>query len=233
MRITDFFALIAKPLAFVLIVISIGTVAGTYYQPSAHTMRWVMRHLNLCTELNIAAWTESILFLLCGLSFVPLGWGRSKELEMPPTIRYTSMLAAVGCCFLAVDEAFCVHEIVCHIMDQAMGRLGTDLPEGSPSNTWVLLYAPPALIALALVVHSHWREIGKITVSAKLQQRARQCLIAALIAGPCVLLSEVLGNKLWDPDSSQLMPRIEELFEVAVLAALIATNTLIAKGHDL
>jgi len=182
---------------------------------------------------NLGALFQGSLFLFCSLSFVPLGWGPAAKNQTGRAARWLWRLAAIGCCFLALEEIFLFHKALSRIIEDTIG-LSKMIPMLGHGHAWLPVFAVAALAGLILFVLSYWKQIGAIENTVRLRSQARTLLIVALAALGVDILCEAGEAFMKHLGSSHtLFGWLEETVEMVCVLSFLGCNTCIAEGQRL
>ena len=233
MRITDFVELIKLPLLAAFVAFSAGTGLALTCRPSSILVQRGLTQFNLATECNLATWFEASVFLLCALTFVPLGCSQAAGPHIQRRSRVLFVIFALGCCFLSLDESVAIHERLGDAFERKSHILaGTALDERG--FTWVLLYAPAGFAGVGAMVWLYGGLIGRLPPSDRARRWARLSLWIVVASIATVFATEIIEAVLVTYGRQDTpLGFVEETAELAVLYSLIACNTIIAKRLSL
>ncbi len=208
-----------------------GTFVAFAFGEPTTKLEWMLYKVDLRAEKNLATWFQSVMFLLVGLSFVPMaetaGQGGSRRLASA-----FFLLVAVGCVGLSADEAVGIHERIGVHLESATGLLD-DTGVEKRGFSWVLVYGPVALLVLGFVTREMLAAIRRMPGAPSSRRLTRAILGAALLAVPSILVLEVIQGFTWSrgtPDT--IFPCFEEAAEVIALSCLLLCNARVQRALD-
>lgn len=233
MKIHEFFILISRSLLILVSIFIIGTfIASTGYS-FVDDWIWIFEKLNLRKETNFATWFESVLFVLCSLSFVMIGWSKGSSRIMSIFSKYFFRLTALASFFFSADEVVSVHEHLGVRLEQNTGLFEQTALEAK-GFSWVLLYAPVVLIGLVVIIFIFYKLISKMPGRSEDRRWAFIYVALFSIGIPSVIVLEVFEGFYWMQGSlNTFLPCFEESLELITLCSFIACNTLIARAYQL
>ena len=221
-------------IAFLLV---LSTFLSWFFVPlEGEWSRWhrILSALDLRREGNVATWAESVLFLVWALSFAVIGWsGPNPTLRLTWPTRWFFRLAAVGACFLSLDEATTFHEMVGMSIERK-----TNLTDGTALEgfgyMWTLVYTPIVVVGIVLMIYCLRPLITGMPAREAEKRRAW-----ALIAAVCILVLAVLGWEALEACMrlagavNTVLQCLEETTELAWIGSAVTLNMLIARSHGL
>lgn len=164
-------------------------------------------------EGTIATWYSSLLFLMAGLSFVPMGWldpNRSRE-KIPVWIFRVNAFAFT---FFSLDEMVSIHERIGVIIEKVIPGLPVIRPD-QPGLSWVFVYGPIVLVGVLLsgYAYARWFKMAYGSVNRGFVW----VLGLAFVCVPLIILMELVGGII--------QAAIEESLEIAIISTLIYANS--------
>ena len=228
MKVIDLIERLLKPAALIAVLCVIGTFAANYLQGQSDSLDFFLRKLDLRHEGSLATWFESCLFLLCGMSFVMLGWKRERSQITSTLFRYVLILAALGCIFASADESATIHESM-----EVRVRHSAGIPDEAPVAAFLFLYAPVVLTALGIITYILFKLISKMPGPKASRRLAKIFLLAAVVAIPAVMLLESLEYYYnYYSHWPRVMLCLEESMELVAIFGLLGSNYLIARSYE-
>ena len=215
--------------AFFAVVTLVAPAAGDPTQG----LGWVAGQFDLRLEGNIGAWYESVVFLVCAVSFAPLAAAGARRERVGRAWGLLFLVCALAFVFVALDEMTEIHERVGRKIEARTGFL-RDTKISGHGFTWVLVYGPVAGLAFAGLAWGLGRLALRLPEGGG-RRRALGGLIIALVSVPLVLACEVTEGYLkltGSAASGDLLSCMEEVFEFGVCLGLIACNLTLSEGHD-
>jgi hypothetical protein len=224
LNIRELLRLLWWPLVGICLLVSAHAFFAHYTQGRSKLLDYLNEIVDLCEERTFGSWFESLLFVFTGLSFFLV----SCLPALPTFGKPLLLLMALGFCFLSVDEALSLHEFMGYELEQATGIVeGTALDQRGYS--WVLLYAPIALVVFAFIFHSY-RRIFK-TMESPI---ARNCFFLGWgVLGLVVLFEAIAGWSILERSEFLVLPCFEEMSELVFLMLFYTANLLIAEKAEL
>ncbi len=231
MNLRDFIEMLSRPLMVILLILMAGTFLSVAIGEPTGNWSWRLNKLNLAREGNLATWFESVVFLICGLSFAMIGWSRNTSVLTDLMRRMFQGVALISC-FFAADEMLQIHEEMGEKVD-SVTTIFQETTLAKVEFSWILIYGPILLVGLALFVYIIRKQSSILSLFQEVP-RAKIYLIVAISCVPAILGFEAIEGYLWSHGNKQNMfPFFEESFEVIALYSFIRFNTIIAKSHDL
>ncbi len=223
-------AVLLAPVVAVLMAVTFAL----YFNAFAGTPLYnVLAELNLRWERTVGVWAESVIFLICAMSFAPIGWADPSRSGLRVHETWFFRLVAIGLCFFAVDEYASIHELAGRLFERQTRMLeGTSLDRIGFS--WVVLYGPACVFAL----YGIFRIIRKM-ISAMPAPEGQERLAIRLLWGSCgcalmIPLFEIAESYLWSLGSKEtVLLCFEESFELLALYGFILCTNLVARRYDL
>lgn len=233
MRVTEFFRLLIKPVVVIAIIFIIIPFVAYFYGENEDIISIALKKLDLRNEGTFAAWYESILFILCGITFALIGWSKKAEDFLSRFIQLFFRLMSLACIFMSADEAIELHESMGRKIEHKTGIFDqTSLQEIGFS--WILVYGPIALIGIVIIASIYKNVLIRLPLDNNQVRSVKKYLMCALAGIPFVISLEIFEGYLWYADQKNvLLPCFEEMLEVFVISCFIWCNYLIAKFSDL
>jgi len=195
-----------------------------YTQGMSRILDYLNAIIDLREERTVAAWFETILFALTGISFFLV----SRHPVLPKFGKNLLILTALGFCFLSADEMLSLHEFLGYELEQATGIV-EDTRLDNLGYSWVLIYGPAALVVCGLVSGLYHR-----IVKTSRNRSASICFLLAWLAVEMTVLCEaVAGWGILLQKDLSLIPCFEESFELVFLMLFYSANLLIAEAAEL
>ncbi len=225
MKISEFFEAIFKYLVTVSLLIILMTFASSMDLPpiGSPMEKWKIRHiilymLDLKHEGTIATWWSSLLFLMAGLSFVPMGWPRPGQYQEKIPI-WIFRLNAFAFTFFSLDEMVSIHERIGVMIEKMTKTLPVIRPE-QPGLSWVFVYGPIVLVGIITIGYAYARYFN--AAYGSMLRGFVWILLLALVCVPVIILMELAGG--------MIQASIEEALEIAVICTLIYVNSRLSKA---
>jgi hypothetical protein len=224
LKIRELLRLLLWPLTGICILLSAQVFFAHYTEGMSKTLDYLNAIIDLREERTIGTWFESILFVITGLSFFLV----SRHPALSKVGKTLLVLMALGFCFLSADEALVLHEFMGYELEQATGIV-KDTALEQRGFSWVLIYAPAALVVFALV-SGQYRRMTKTSP----ERAASICWLLAWVAVELVVLFEVAaGWSILQRSEFQILPCVEEPMELVFIMLFYSANLLIAEQSEL
>jgi hypothetical protein len=224
LKIRELLRLLLWPLIILCLLVIAQAFFACYTQGMSKLLDYLNAIVDIREERTIGTWFESILFVITGLSFFLV----SRHPALPKFGKIMMVLMALGFCFLSADEALVLHEFMGYQLEQATGIV-EDTALEQRGFSWVLIYAPVALVVCLLVSHQY-RRLTKD--SAK--RAASICWLLAWVAVELVVLFEVVaGWSILQRAEFKTLPCFEEALELVFIMLFYSANLLIAEESEL
>ena len=195
----------------------------------------VLELLDLRKENTLATWFSSIVFLVVGVGFLLLGWGTASNFTISHLNQGIFRLATIGAILLSADEVASVHETAGKWFGRFAAKVLTSLPVDDKGFSWVILFAPIALLGLIIVIFVLYKIIINMpTITDWECYAAYIALSTAFVCLPGVFILELFE---WQSHSLKIgitiLSCFEEAFEMLGMYSLFFTTTLIARQYEL
>ncbi len=195
----------------------------------------VLELLDLREENTLATWFSSIVFLTVGIGFLLLGWGIASNYSISRLTRRMFQLATIGAILLSADEIGSVHETVGKWFGRFSTEIITSLPVDDKGFSWIILFAPIALIGLIIIIFMLYKIIINMpTITDWECYAAYIALFTAFVCLPGVFVLEFLEWHSFSlKQGTSILTCFEEAFEMLGMYSLFFTATLVAKQYKL
>ncbi len=209
-----------------------GTAAAWAQERLTGRVSLFIHVFDLQREYVIATWIESLLFVLCALVFVLLGWSPASKTALNPLRRFIYRCFAFGFFVLAGDEMLMLHERVGEALQKMTGFLKDTPAEGTPF-AWMIFYGPAAVAVVAAML---WASVGLLRRCPLRDavRRGTRALGAAVAMVAVAFAAEAAAAYLaahgtWNTP----LPVFEESAELAALLSFAWAHLEIAFGYEL
>lgn len=224
MKIRELLRLLLWPLIILCLLVSAHVFFAHYTQGLSKLLDYLNSIIDLREERTIGTWFETLLFAITGVSFFLV----SRHPALSKFGRTMLVLMALGFCFLSADEALVLHEFMGFELEQATGIV-KDTALEQRGYSWVLLYAPAAMVVCGLVSRQYYR-----MTKTSWNRAASICYLLAWLMIELVVLLEVAdGWSILQRNEWTVLPCFEEFFELAFLMLFYSSNLLIAEEAGL
>lgn len=224
MKIRELLRLLLWPLIAICLLLSAQVFFAHYTQGMSKILDYLNAIIDLREERTIGTWFESVLFVITGLSFFLV----SRHPALSKFGKTLLILMALGFCFLSADEALVLHEFMGYELEQATGIV-KDTALEQRGFSWVLIYAPAALVVFALV-SGQYRRMTKTSP----ERAASICWLLAWVAVEIVVLVEVAaGWSILQRAEIHILACFEEAMELVFIMLFYSANLLIAEQSEL
>ncbi|NOU36228.1 MAG: hypothetical protein HOO88_05620 [Kiritimatiellaceae bacterium] len=224
MKVRELLRLLLWPLIILCLLVIAQAFFAYYTQGTSKLLDYLNAIIDLREERTIGTWFESILFVIAGLSFFLV----SRHPALPKPGKALLVLMALGFCFLSADEALSLHEFMGYELEQATGIV-KDTRLDQRGYSWVLLYAPIAVV-IAGLLFSFYRRMIKAAAS----KAPGICFLLAWVAVGLVVLCEAVdGLSILERADLSILPCFEESLELVFIMLFYTANLLIAEKADL
>lgn len=224
MKIRQLLRLLLWPLIGICFLCSAQMFFAHYTQGMSRLLDYLNAIIDLREERTVSTWFETLLFALTGISFFIV----SRHPALPKFGKTLLVLMALGFCFLSADEMLSLHEFMGYELEQATGIV-KDTTLDQRGYSWVLLYAPAALVVCALISRFYY-----CMTRSSWNRAASICYLLAWVAVELVILCEIAAG--WGISKRldlSLVPCFEESLELVFLMLFYSANLLIAEEADL
>lgn len=224
MKIRELLRLLLWPLIAICLLLSAQVFFAHYTQGMSKILDYLNAIIDLREERTIGTWFESVLFVITGLSFFLV----SRHPALSKFGKTLLVLMALGFCFLSADEALVLHEFMGYELEQVTGIV-KDTALEQRGFSWVLIYAPAALVVFALV-SGQYRRMTKTSP----KRAASICWLLAWVAVEIVVLFEVAaGWSILQRAEIHILACFEEAMELVFIMLFYSANLLIAEQSEL
>ncbi|MFA7256815.1 MAG: hypothetical protein WC047_04505 [Kiritimatiellales bacterium] len=224
MKFRELLRLLLWPIVGVCILLSAQAFFAHYTQGQSKLLDYLNGIIDLREERTIGTWFETLLFALVGISFFVV----SRHPALPRFGKILLVLMALGFCFLSADEMLSLHEFMGYELEQATGIV-KDTALDQRGYSWVLLYAPAAIVVCGFVSRQYFR-----MTKTSWNRAASICYLLAWLAVELVVLLEMIdGWSILERIDLSIVPCFEESFELVFLMLFYSANLLIAEEADL
>lgn len=222
MKLRELLRLLLWPIIGVCLLLSAQAFFAHFTQGESKLLDYLNAIIDLREERTVGTWFEGMLFALTGVTFFLV----SRHPALPKFGKGLLVLMALGFVFLSADEVLSLHEFLGYELEQATGIV-KDTRLDQRGYSWVLLYAPAALIVAGFLFNFYRR----MTQNNK---AARVCFALAWVSVGLVVLGEVVdGMSILERADLSVVPCIEESMELVFLLLFYAANLLIAEKAEL
>ncbi len=195
----------------------------------------VLELLDLREENTLATWFSSIVFLTVGIGFLLLGWGTNSNYSISRLTRGMFQLATIGAILLSADEIGSIHETIGKWFGRFSTEIITSLPVDDKGFSWIILFAPIALIGLIIIIFLLYKTIINMpTITDWECYAAYIALFTAFVCLPGVFVLEFFE---WHSSSlnegATILTCFEEAFEMLGMYSLFFITAQVAKQYDL
>lgn len=225
MKVRELLRLLLWPLvagALILVLLTFVTWAA---EGQSNLLDYLLGIIDLREERTFGTWFESLLFVLTGLSFFLV----SRHTKLPLFGKGLFVLMALGFCFLSADESLALHEFLGYEFEQATGIVD-DTALAQRGYSWILLYAPVALIVFGLLIRFYHSMFKAMTGNLA---RNIFCLGWVAVGGVVFLEATEGWSFLAGTDRLSMLTCVEESIELTALLLLYTSNLLIAESFEL
>ncbi len=224
MKVRELLRLLFWPLVGLCILVSAQAFFAHYTEGMSKLLDYLNAIIDLREERTIGTWFESILFVIAGFTFFLV----SRHPALSKFGKTLLILMALGFCFLSADEALVLHEFMGYELEQATGIV-KDTALEQRGFSWVLIYAPAALVVFALV-SGQYRRMTKTSP----KRAASICWLLAWVAVEIVVLFEVAaGWSILQRAEIHILACFEEAMELVFIMLFYSANLLIAEQSEL
>lgn len=224
MKIREMLRLLLWPLIGLCILFSAQTFFAQYTQGSSRLLDYLNGILDLREERTVGTWFETLLFAVVGVSFFLV----SLHPALPKFGKALLVMMTLGFIFLSADEMLSLHEFMGYELEQATGIV-KDTRLDQRGYSWVLLYAPAAMVICGMVSTLYYR-----MVKLSWNRPASICYLLAWVTVELIVLCEMIdGWSILEKVDLSFVPCFEESFELVFLMLFYSTNLLIAEDADL
>jgi hypothetical protein len=224
LKIRELLRLLLWPLIGLCVLVGAQAFFAHYTEGMSKLLDYINAIIDMREERTIGTWFETLLFALTGISFFLV----SRHPALSKIGRTLLVLMALGFCFLSADEMLSLHEFMGYELEQATGIV-QDTRLDQRGYSWVLLYAPAALVVCGLVSGQYYR----MTKTSR-TRAASKCYLLAWLAVELVVLCEMIdGWSILENMDLSVVPCIEESMELVFIMLFYAANLLIAEEADL
>jgi hypothetical protein len=208
------------------------TAASYVQERSTGHVSVVLHVFDLQREYVIASWIESLLFVLCSVTFSLLGWSPSSTTIFTAWQRWLYRICALAFFVLAGDEMLMLHERIGEVLQAHAGILAGTGADHTPFS-WVLVYLPPAAAVCVALLWTSGRLIARIA-DAPARTFGLGCLIGAVSMIVVVFATEIAAAALaasgvW----LSPLPVFEETAELAALLLFTRAHISVAVAYRL
>lgn len=224
MKLRELLRLLLWPIIGVCFLLSMQMFFAHYTQGQSSLLDYLNGIIDLREERTIGTWFEGLLFALTGVTFFLV----SRHPALPKFGKSLLVLMALGFVFLSADEALSLHEFFGYEFEQATGIV-KDTALEQRGFSWVLIYAPIALVVAGMLSNFYCRMTSNCT-----KRGASICYLLAWVAVELVILLEIADgwSILKDADLTMLSC-FEESFELVFIMLFYTANLLIAEEAEL
>lgn len=224
MKVRELLRLLFWPLIILCFLVGAQTFFAHYTQGMSRLLDYFNGIIDMREERTVGTWFETLLFALTGISFFLV----SRHPALPKFGKTLLILMALGFCFLSADEMLSLHEFMGYEFEQATGIV-KDTRLDQRGYSWVMLYAPAALIVCGLVSRSYYR-----MTKTSWNRSASICYLLAWLAIELVVLCEMIdGWSIIERVDLSIVPCIEESLELVFIMLFYSANLLIAEDAEL
>jgi hypothetical protein len=222
MKLRELLRLLLWPLIGCCILFGAQTFFSQYTQGESRLLDYLNGIVDMREERTLGTWFETLLFALTGITFFLV----SRHPALPKFGKTLLILMALGFVFLSADEMLSLHEFMGYELEQATGIV-KDTTLDQCGYSWVLLYAPIAVVVAGLLF-SFYRRMTKDNKAAGI------CFILAWVAVGLVVLGEVVdGMSILEQVNLSYVPCVEESMEFVFIMLFYTANLLIAEQAEL
>ncbi len=224
MKIRELLRLLLWPMIILCLLVSAQAFFAHYTQGLSKLLDYLNSIIDLREERTLGTWFESLFFSITGLSFFLV----SRHPVLSKLGKTLLILMALGFCFLSADEMLSLHEFMGYEFEQATGIV-KDTRLDQRGYSWVILYAPAAMVVCGLISRSYYR-----MTKTSWNRSASICYLLAWFAIELVVLCEMIdGWSIREKVDLSVVPCIEESLELVFIMLFYTANLLITEDADL
>jgi hypothetical protein len=224
LKIRELLRLLLWPLIGLCFLVGAQAFFAHYTQGMSRLLDYLNAIVDLREERTIGIWFQTLLFALTGVSFFLV----SRHPALPKFGKILLVLMALGFCFLSADEMLSLHEFMGYELEQVTGIV-KDTTLDQRGYSWVLLYAPAALVVCSILSCFYYR-----MTKTSWNRTASICYLLAWLAVELVVLCEVVdGWSILNRIDLSVVPCFEESLELVFIMLFYSANLLIAEDAEL
>jgi len=233
MPIFEFLVLIKRPLILIVLILGLGTLVHTFYDPSPGVVKTLLLQLDLNKEYNLASVLEAYVFLLCGLSFVPLSLGEKAKYRVSTHRRMFFALIIIVLFFFSLDEILDIHERLGSLFEKRTG-IFANTPLHGIGFSYLLVYGPLVLVGLFFL----WRMYAAMTRGDPEKEFVRRKIgvffFSGVLAVTGIIAVGLIQAVMWRSGQRSLsFTFIEEFLELAALFSFMICNQILLENLEL
>lgn len=224
MKVRELLRLLLLPLIIFCFLAGAQTFFAHYTQGMSRLLDYFNSIIDMREERTVGTWFETLLFAITGASFFIV----SRHPSLSKLGKTLLVLMALGFCFLSADEMLSLHEFMGYEFEQATGIV-KDTRLDQRGYSWVILYAPAAMVVCGLISRSYYR-----MTKTSWNRSASICYLLAWFAIELVVLCEMVdGWSILERFDLSIVQCIEESLELVFIMLFYTSNLLIAEDADL
>lgn len=226
-----------KPIIYISIFLAIATILeffNFFKDTNLSLIDVFLDTFSLNQKDSVGIWLNVLLWIVCGISFMMLGFKNFVKSNLTSTNRWTLILIGILICVVSIEKIFHFHLMFEFRAINLLGFFSADMRKDSPYYWVFLIVIPIFLFILFSLLYTLFKLLKGIEVKSADKKTALLYLFTALLCIPLTIVFDIIQGYLWYAGQrNTIFNSIEAIIEVVGLICFIGFNKTIAAYYSL
>jgi hypothetical protein len=226
-----------KPIIYISIFLAIATILEFFNFFNDTTLSFIdvfLDTFSLNQKDSVGIWLNVLLWIVCGISFMMLGFRKSMVSNLTSINRWTLILIGILICILSIEKIFHFHLMFEFRAINLLGFFSADMRKDSPYYWVFLIVIPIFLFILFSLLYTQYKLLNGIEAKSAAKKTALLYLFAALLCIPLTIVFDIIQGYLWYVGQrNTIFNSLEAILEVVGLICFIGFNKTTAGYYSL
>jgi len=226
-----------KPIIYISIFISALTILEFFNFFKDTTLSFIdvfLDTFSLNQKDSIGIWLNVLLWIVCGISFMMLGFKKLLLSNLTSINRWILILVGILICIVSIEKIFHFHLMFEFRAVNLLGFFSADMRKDSPYYWVFLIIIPIFLFILISLLYTQYKLLKGIEVKTADKKNALLFLFTALLCIPLTIIFDIIQGYLWYAGQrNTIFNSLESILEIVGLISFIGFNKTIATYYSL
>jgi hypothetical protein len=226
-----------RPIIIISVFLSIITILeffNFFKETSLNFVDVILDIFSLNQMDSVGIWFNVILWIICGISFIMLGLGKSDKLNLTSSYRLTLLIIGLLLCVASFEKIFHFHLMFEFRAINLLGFFSADMRKDSPYYWVFLIVIPIFLFILFSLIITLYKLYKGIEPKTKIKRITFIYILTALLCIPMNIIFDIIQGYLWYAGQrNTIFNSIEAIFEVIGLICFIGFNKTVATYYSI
>jgi len=221
-----------KPIIYISIFLAIATILeffNFFKDTNLSLIDVFLDTFSLNQKDSVGIWLNVLLWIVCGISFMMLGFKNFVKSNLTSTNRWTLILIGILICVVSIEKIFHFHLMFEFRAINLLGFFSADMRKDSPYYWVFLIVIPIFLFILFSLLYTLFKLLKGIEAKSADKKTALLYLFTALLCIPLTIVFDIIQGYLWYAGQrNTIFNSLEAILEVVGLICFIGLNKTIA-----